>query len=206
MRVLFTRAKGNRYRIAIEREHGPPLEPRFAPGYDDYMPHDLAHYVIEERFEIELGVFGQLAAGGGGIFSPAPKHDSLAAKRTARRLAAIGRADMERSERLVGLCVSEWQRRSGRRRSTRARDNLGEASLADGLADGLANASELDSAVRRLDEVAARWHGLEPGRSLTFEWPKHLTFNAASSHRGRQTQRLGPNKAGTKHGRRAAAR
>ena len=64
MRVVFTKVDAKRYSIAIEREHGPALVPRPAPGYDDLMPHDLAHYVVEEFFGIELGVSRQLAAGG----------------------------------------------------------------------------------------------------------------------------------------------
>ena len=73
MRVTFTKVDTKRYAIAIVREHGPALVPRFAPGYDDLMPHDLAHYVVEEFFGIELGVWGQLAAGGGGIFTRLPR-------------------------------------------------------------------------------------------------------------------------------------
>jgi len=49
MRVTFTKVEAKRYAIAIEREHGPPLAPRFAPGFDDLMPHDLAHYLVEDH-------------------------------------------------------------------------------------------------------------------------------------------------------------
>ncbi|CAM3313237.1 hypothetical protein OCAE111667_03235 [Occultella aeris] len=62
MRVTFTKVDGKRYLVAIERERGPALVPRHAPGYDDLMPHDLSHYLVEECFEIQLGVWGQLAA------------------------------------------------------------------------------------------------------------------------------------------------
>ena len=191
MRVTFTRIKGNRYRIAIERQQGPPLEPRFAPGFDEYMPHDLAHYVVEEQFAIQLGVFGQLAAGGGGIFTPAPHDNSLHAKRTAKRVGAVGREDMARSERLVRLCVAEWQRRSGRLRR-----------LPPDVEESAVTADELDTAVRRLDEVATKWHALEPGRSLVFDWPAGLTFNPARSHRGRQSPRRVANNTAPGRGRR----
>ena len=69
MRVTFTRTDVRQYAVAIEREHGPRLVARSAPGYDDLMPHDVAHYVVEEVFGIRLGVFGQLAAGGAGVFT-----------------------------------------------------------------------------------------------------------------------------------------
>jgi hypothetical protein len=73
------------------------------------MPHDLAHYLVEEYFEIELGVWGQLAAGGGGIFMPAPEDNSLRYQRRAARIGAIGREDMQRSERFVGITVAAWE-------------------------------------------------------------------------------------------------
>ncbi len=119
MRVVFTKVDATRYSIAIEREHGPGLVPRSAPGYDDLMPHDLAHSVVEEYFEIELGVWGQLAAGGGGIFTPAPEDDSWQYQRRLRRIRAIGRHDMARSEQLVVITVSAWERSINRARHTR---------------------------------------------------------------------------------------
>src|SRR3954462_12200256 len=110
MKVTFIKVDTKRYWIAIDREHGPALVPRPAPGYDDLMPHDLAHYLVEEHFEIELGVWGQLAAGGGGIFAPAPEDNTLKYQRRGQRIAAIGRNDMARSEQLVVLTVSTWER------------------------------------------------------------------------------------------------
>src|SRR4051794_26996930 len=98
MKVTFTKADHKRYTITVVRSSGPALVPRFAPGYDDLMPHDLAHYLVEEQYEIPLGVWGQLAAGGGGIFTPAPEDNTLAVKRRAQRIAAVGREDMRRSE------------------------------------------------------------------------------------------------------------
>jgi hypothetical protein len=137
MNVTFTKVDHKRYKIRIDREAGPALVPRFAPGYDDLMPHDLAHFLVEEQNEIMLGVWGQLAAGGGGIFAPAPEDSTLAVKRRARRLGAVGRRDMQRSEALVGLTVH-------------------------------------------------RWESLPHGGSLTFEWPRRLTFDPATSRRGRR--------------------
>ncbi len=174
MKVTFTKVDAKRYRLAIEREHGPELVPRFAPGYDDLMPHDLAHYVVEEQFEIELGVFGQLAAGGRGIFKPAPSDDSVRYQRTAQRIATIGRDDMARSEQLVVLAMSEWERSIGRVKH-QPRDFIGEV-----------EPDQLQATIRRLSAEARRWQALQYGASLTFEWPKRLTFDAAKSHRGRR--------------------
>jgi hypothetical protein len=177
VRVTFAKSSGRRYVVAVERERGPRLEPRFAPGYHDWMPHDLAHYLIEEQFSIKLGIFGQLAAGGGGIFAPAPADRTGRSRRSAERLGRAGRTDMQRSEKLVYRCVSEWELRTGRRR------------LLPPLADlGTTTPAELARAVSRLDEVATRWHALAPGKSLRFTWPKSCTINPAGSQQGRNVK------------------
>ena len=174
MKVTFTKVDPRRYFVAIEREHGPALVPRFGPGYDDLMPHDVAHYIVEELFEIELGVWGQLAAGGGGIFKPAPEDDTLRSRRTAQRIAAIGRSDMARSEDLVVVSVAAWERRIGRRKH-QTRNVVTEV-----------DPDRLEAAVQRLDEVANQWEAVQYGASLEFEWPRSLTFSAATSQRGRR--------------------
>ena len=45
-----------------------------APGYDDYLPHDLLHFVAEAEWNLDGAVFGQLARGGdAGTFYPTDK-------------------------------------------------------------------------------------------------------------------------------------
>jgi len=180
MQVTFTKVDAKRYSITIERENGPALVPRFGPGYDDLMPHDLAHYLVEEFFEIELGVWGQLAAGGGGIFAPAPEDNSLQYQRRSRRIGAVGRAEMARSEQLVLITVVTWERSIGR-----IKNQVRPFALE-------VDADVLRGAVARMDEVAGRWKALQYGGSLTFIWPKRLTFDAAKSQRGRRTTKRTP--------------
>ncbi|QBR91028.1 hypothetical protein [Nocardioides euryhalodurans] len=179
MRVTFTRVDDHRYTVAIDREHGAPLVSRFAPGFDDLMPHDLAHYLVEEHFGIELGVWGQLAAGGGGIFAPAPEDNTLRHRRRAQRVASMGHADMVRSERLVALTVATWERSVGR-----VKQQTTAAPVA-------ADPDALRGAVRRLDEVAGRWRTLPHGGSLAFDWPGRLTLDVSKTHRGRAGERAG---------------
>lgn len=177
MQVTFTKVDGKRYTVTIDREAGPRLVPRYAPGYDDLMPHDLAHYLVEEQYEISLGVWGQLAAGGGGIFSPAPEDNTLAVKRRAQRIASVGRKDMRRSEALVGLTVQAWEREIGRVKH----EVLGATVEVD--------AQTRRKAVARMTEVARQWGALPHGQSLVFDWPQGLTFDPASSQRGRRRSR-----------------
>jgi hypothetical protein len=177
VRVTFIKVDDKRYSVAIERKHGPALVPRPGPGYDDLMPHDLAHYLVEECFEIELGVWGQLAAGGGGIFAPSPQDNTLNTQRRAKRIAEIGRADMKRSEQLVVVTVSAWERSINRVKHQTREFRID------------ADPDTLKGAVGRMDEVARRWQALQHGASLTFTWPSHLTFEASNSRRGRRAAR-----------------
>jgi hypothetical protein len=174
MKVTFTKVPDKRYTVAIEREHGPALVPRPGPGYDDLMPHDLAHFLVEEYFEIMLGVWGQLAAGGGGIFTPAPHDNTLNYKRRGHRIGAIGRDDMARSEQLVVVIVSAWERSIDR-----VKHQTREFPID-------IDADTLQGAVHRMDEVARRWQALQHGSSMTFRWPSHLTFEASKARRGRR--------------------
>jgi hypothetical protein len=175
VRVTFTKVDGKRYTTTIERERGPALLPRFAPGYDDLMPHEIAHYLAEECYEIELGVWGQLAAGGGGIYTPAPSDNTLRYRRSAQRIGAIGRSDMMRSERLVVLTMAAWGR------------SIGRQNHRPGPVSVEVDPEALRRAVRRFGEVADRWAALQHGGSLAFTWPRHLTFDPATSRRGRRT-------------------
>jgi hypothetical protein len=150
--------------------------PRTAPGYDDYMPHDLAHYVVEESLGIRLGVFGQLAAGGSGIFAPYGGKESKRVRRTTHRIELVGRSDMQRSEQMVWLCVAEWMRRSGRRY---------ELPLVPCEIEKRA----LDTVVERLESESGQWRVLQVGGSLEFVWPRHLVFDTSGSREGRRSER-----------------
>ena len=159
----------------------PALVPRFAPGYDDLMPHDLAHYLVETHYEIELGVWGQLAAGGGGIFTPAPEDNSLHYQRQVRRIAGIGRADMARSEQLVLITVVTWERSIGRiKNQVRPFPIEVEAGHARGAVD-------------HMDDVACRWQALQHGGSLAFTWPRPPDLRRLEvPRRGRRSTRRFP--------------
>ncbi|HEY2794855.1 MAG TPA: hypothetical protein VGJ28_21020 [Micromonosporaceae bacterium] len=180
MKVTFTKMNGRRYHVAIERENGPELVARQAPGYDAHLPHDVAHLLVELEFGIRLGVFGQLAAGGEGVFTPAPADRSTRSRRTAHRIAEVGRSDMARSERLVNMCVPLWEARCGRKPKFPAVIDM-----------TLGTPFEADRAMHRFDEAAARWESLAVGESMSYEWPESLTFRLAGSPAGRRPARGG---------------
>lgn len=177
MKVTFTKMDSKRYSVAITRTHGPALVPRQAPGYDAHLPHDLAHFLVEEQFGIRLGVFGQLAAGGEGVFQPDSGDRSGRSRRTAHRIAELGRADMTRSERLVAMCQPLWEARAGR--------VPGRPAIIDMT---LATPFDVDRVIHRFDDVSAQWVALAAGESITLDWPAELVFDAAGSAQGRRSQ------------------
>lgn len=165
MDVTFTKVAGRRYLMTVVRERGPQLAPWHGPGYDDYLPHDAVHLLVEVEARLSGGVFGRIAAGQSNIFWAAdPRELRRQARREAKRKPnATERADMARSEELVGICQPLWELRAGHRREL----PLWFSSLTpDSLESPLC-----ERILARLDEFAARWHALPIGRSTTLSWP-----------------------------------
>jgi hypothetical protein len=114
MLVHFMKTGTHRYGVFVERTSAPSVIADRAPGYDEYLPHDLLHFVAEAEWGIDGGVFGQLAAGGDpGIFLPVDEElvNKWVRKRKLRRKPHThGR----RSEALAGLLDSAWKARRAR--------------------------------------------------------------------------------------------
>jgi hypothetical protein len=165
MEVTFTKVAGRRYVMTVVRERGPQLAPRQGPGYDDHLPHDAVHFIVEAEARLSGGVFGRIAAGQNNIFWAAdPEAQRRQARREARRTPGVTeRADMARSEALASLCQPLWELRAGHRRT-----------LPPWFAGAMPGTLESPLAERilgRLDEFAARWQALPAGGSITLAWP-----------------------------------
>jgi hypothetical protein len=164
MLVHFMKSGTRRYGVLVERESGPTVIADPAPGYDDFLPHDLLHFVAEAEWGIDGGVFGQLAAGGDpGIFLPVD--EELAGKWVrARKLRRKHHSRGRRSEALAGVLDSAWKARTGK------------APLPEywnlELARARVEPERLASVVASLDDLASRWFKLQVGGSLTLEWPR----------------------------------
>ena len=61
MQIEFHKVAQRRYAVKILRENEAPLEMNPAPGFDDLMPHDLCHLIVEQVLKIENAIFGQIA-------------------------------------------------------------------------------------------------------------------------------------------------
>jgi hypothetical protein len=167
MEVSFVRTGERRYRVDVTRELAAALVLEPAPGYHDHLPHDMVHFTVECHWGLEDGVYGQLAAGGTGLFRPAEqpgKRRSLQRdrKRSGRRDAHTGR-DIGRSEQLAQAALIAWtMRHSGRPAPEHVRATLAAAAVDE---------NELAACVDRLDPLAERWRSLSVGGSLTLTWP-----------------------------------
>jgi hypothetical protein len=168
MDVTFTKLGGRRYGIAVTRERGPELAPRRGPGYHDYVPHDVAHFLVEAEARLSGGVFGRIAAGRNNVFWPAdPAVKRHQARREAKRPpTAAERADMARSEGLASYCVPLWELRE--RRICELPPWAVETEREHA---GLRESPLVARVLARMDDFGARWHALPEGGAITLAWP-----------------------------------
>jgi hypothetical protein len=164
MNVTFERTGERRYGVLVERDGAPAISMNPAPGFDEFLPHDLLHFVAEAEWGLDGAVFGRLASGGdGGTFYPADKE--LVGKWMRRRkLARKPRPRGRRSELLAGILECAWNARRGR---SPLPDDWDER-----LAAARADPERTARVVASLDDLAERWHALRIGESLTLEWPR----------------------------------
>ena len=171
--MTFTRLTGARYGVDVIRESGPPARLRVAPRHAEYLPQDLAHFLVEREFGLRLGRYGQLAAGGNaGCFWAAPADRDARSAHLTHRLQVTGRGDVGRSVTLVAVCTAAWQVEAGRRLVPL---------VAPGGAASLLDVTEIPSAavsatVAAFAAAALAWSTLEVGQALPFDWPAALTL------------------------------
>ena len=171
MEVTFRRTGDRRYAVTAQPERWPAVTMDPAPGFDPRLPHDLVHYAVEREHGVELGVFGQLAAGGNlRTFRRLDATPDRKLRRRGERLAREHLDELARSERLAADALRAWVR--------------GSRPHAD---------ERLERVCARLDELAARWSGLRVGGTLTVDWPETAATRARhvaaaperrSAHRG----------------------
>jgi hypothetical protein len=168
MQVTFTKVAGRRYLMTVARERGPRLAPRHGPGYDDYLPHDAVHFIVEAEARLSGGIFGRIAAGQSNMFWTADPRGLRSQKRreAKRGPTPAQHADMARSEELAGLCRPLWELRAGHRREL----PLWWSSLTPDAKESL-ESPLCERILTRLDAFAVRWRALPTGGGVTLTWP-----------------------------------
>lgn len=172
MNVVFKRTGARRYAVVVSPEGERPraLEP--APGYDDDIPHDLVHYLVEAELGLTYGVYGSAARGGGSFMAGADPHATARERardqrkqqkreRALRTHDARHAAEMAHSEQLAAVCDVAWRRRHGQRPDPARRPPLQRPE----------DAAAVERVVARLDAVAPLWRALPIGGALVFAWP-----------------------------------
>ena len=141
MKVTFTKESDRTYSVYVSREQKVDLRCG-SIGYDDWLPHDLLHFVAEAEFGLDGGIFGDVAAGGNArVFIPVDPKETVKIWRR-NRIKRVKLPDGRRSEQLAGELEQRWRERT--------------------LPPQLQ---------QKLDALADRWHALQVGGSLTLEWP-----------------------------------
>ena len=186
--MTFTRLTGARYGVDVIRESGPPARLRVLRQDAEWLPREIAHFLVEREFGLRLGIFGQLAAGGdAGRFWAAPADRNSRLAHHSHRLQVTGRGDLRRSIALVAWCVASWEIKTGRRSTAAPRsDRSGQLGAESAGPWPLIDVAALPpdkvaSAIGCLAAAAIAWNELGPGQRLTFEWPPALTLAARRS-------------------------
>ena len=169
MRVTFRKTHARGYAVDISRDHAEDLTMDPAPGYDDLLPHDLVHLLVELHWGLHDGIYGDIAAGGnGGTFRLAddrPHHETDRERRRKARRTHRTRsgADMARSEHLAGVVHA---RRNASKHASALPDWYAQARDASGATE-----AEILAALGEAAELAARWQRVEVGRGMHVDWP-----------------------------------
>jgi len=123
-----------------------------APGYDDRLPHDAAHLIVEHELGILLGIFGQIAAGGTAkSFRSENLRKPREKKRQGKSMAHAHRDDMLFSEHAVYAAQSRWENQ----------DIIPETRISD---------ADIARVIAAFEDFAAKWQDTQIGGSVTLEW------------------------------------
>ena len=152
MKVTFTKIHEKGYSVSVE---GPGILSSImnpAPGYHPRLPHDAAHFIVENELGIVGGVFGQIAAGGSfGIFVSADDRTRRKAKKRRETIAKQNKSDALFSEHAIYAAQSRWEKH-------------------DIVPDTKIPTADLDRICERFDEFARQWSELPIGDSISLEW------------------------------------
>ena len=186
MLLIFRRTGQRRYAVEARRTSFPDVEMNPAPGYDQCIPHDMMHLVVEAKLGLTRAVFGQLASGGdAGTFHLSPHSQGTtrdlarlrrAVKARGEKLLREGRDESEQSERATYIC---WYERLSRSQANEPRTTAQTMSQQAKQVREVTPPKELRrldettlaDICRRLDELSSHWSRLNVGEAMTVRWP-----------------------------------
>jgi hypothetical protein len=168
MRVMFRKTHRRGYAVDISRDHAEDLTMNPAPGYDDLLPHDLVHLLVELHWGLRDGIYGDVAAGGNaGTFRladtrPADETAPEWSRKARRSRQRKGGSEMNRSEHLASVVHARWN-------AAKHGTPLPEWYERNVAASG-ATESEIRAALREAEELSERWQRTQLGHGMTVDW------------------------------------
>jgi len=164
MNVTFTRTGERRYKVSVEGKGIVPSQMDPAAGYDPRLPHDMAHFVVENELGL-MGVFGQLASGGHAhSFRPIDEPKNSRAAKRGDRISTASRSEAELSERVIFLAQRTWM----------------GGPMDDVYPVKEVSADEIARICSEFERVSSIWSKLPVGGSMTLEWnPKRKSHKAS---------------------------
>jgi hypothetical protein len=168
--IEFFKPEARRYRSVLHRPDGVLIELdggtyNKVGGAARELPHDLAHFVVEDALELEAGLWGVLAAGG--MFDHAKVIAGRRPPHAAKRAqAVVDRAGDRLSQaEMLTRFTCDLALEGTDRAAERLRRLAGERWWKPGI-----DADRLQSACRELRRTSERWRALPAGEALTVHW------------------------------------
>ena len=185
MKVEFRKTAERGYAVKILRENSPVLEMNPAPGFDDLMPHDLCHLIVEQVLGIENAIFGHVAKNGiSWSFRNQPSETSNTREDSRRRrkdkrksISSVkqNQEDYARSERATYVCWQHWLSKSPDPKLKRRAEEMKET--AEHIFNqmkpsemAIYTKENLEKVCQRMSELSQEWQNLKMGDSMTVNW------------------------------------
>lgn len=152
MKVTFARTEERRYRVSVE---GPGVVASYmepAAGYDDRLPHDLAHFVVENDLGIMGCIYGPLSNGSRG-WAPLDYTQKRRPKKSGNPKRNLDQREAEMTERIIDIACHAWTNRK----------------YTGVLVKGVST-EDITRLCRKFDAVSDIWSKLKIGESMSLEW------------------------------------
>jgi hypothetical protein len=177
VQITFTRISQYNYRTVVVRDDRVIVEIPYY-GRTKWLPHDLAHYVIEFNLSLTEGFWGRIAAGA--IYPPMkvlegrqPPHATDRSKRLIQANSPQG----AEAEALVGWLVDLTQKQLDTDWSEVQTMVTRTGQIASTKKPAL-TAIEIKQICAKLREMQQQWSELAVGESINLTWPLSLASKA----------------------------
>ena len=173
MKITFTRNGKRTYTTLVERDDGVMIQ---VPSHDrpSSLPHDIAHYVVEQELRLERGFWGRVASGAmfGGMRVVSGRLPPHAASRS-KSIIKEEEQQLIEAEVLVGLLLNithqrlenDWTAVQSHLNSTWKPRKPSRESLSH---------QEVLRVCGELRKAEQRWEDLPVSESITVSWkPQH---------------------------------